>query len=249
MFSVSVRLTCILLLALPLIAVVTFYFRRATRMLFRIVRLSVSAMNQNLQGKPGRPAGGCSSRDARTTTTRATPRSTSAISRRNEIDAPRDGVRRLHRQHGVDRDRRGALVRRRRRHPGGDDARRRGALHAVHRHAVPPHRGPRRTAERSVPRHGERRTDLPGARLGREDPRAASPIPLPRRLRGEVRFEHLDFRYDHDVPVLQDVSLTIAAGEKLAIVDRPGRARARSSSCSGASTTSTTGASSSTTST
>ena len=49
MFAVDVELTLILLLALPIMGTVTFYFRRATRSLFRLVRMSVSALNQNLQ--------------------------------------------------------------------------------------------------------------------------------------------------------------------------------------------------------
>ena len=48
------------------------------------------------------------------------------------------------------------------------------------------------------------------------------PTPLPARLRGEVAFRGLNFGYDPALPVLRDVSLTIAPGEKLAIVGPTG---------------------------
>ena len=49
MMMINVELTLLLLLALPLIAVVTFFFRRRTRVLFRQARQTLSSMNQNLQ--------------------------------------------------------------------------------------------------------------------------------------------------------------------------------------------------------
>ncbi len=42
------------------------------------------------------------------------------------------------------------------------------------------------------------------------------------RVRGEVRFEHVDFRYNEKEPVLEDFSLTIHAGETLALVGHTG---------------------------
>lgn len=41
-------------------------------------------------------------------------------------------------------------------------------------------------------------------------------------LLGEIRFEHVDFRYNDDEPVLTDFSLTIHAGETLALVGHTG---------------------------
>ena len=49
MSMINVELTLLLLLALPLIALVTFFFRRRTRVLFRQARQTLSSMNQNLQ--------------------------------------------------------------------------------------------------------------------------------------------------------------------------------------------------------
>ena len=49
MFSASVKLTLILLCLVPVVGVATYFFRQASREIFRIVRNTVSAMNQNLQ--------------------------------------------------------------------------------------------------------------------------------------------------------------------------------------------------------
>jgi ATP-binding cassette subfamily B protein len=49
MFSASVKLTLILLALVPVVGVATYFFRRATREVFRLVRNSVSSLNQNLQ--------------------------------------------------------------------------------------------------------------------------------------------------------------------------------------------------------
>lgn len=49
-----------------------------------------------------------------------------------------------------------------------------------------------------------------------------NPVPLPADLKGEVRFQHLDFSYVAGSPILKDVSFTIAPGEKVAIVGPTG---------------------------
>ncbi|MDG2278720.1 MAG: ABC transporter ATP-binding protein [Pseudomonadales bacterium] len=49
MLAIDVQLTLMLLLALPVLGLVTFYFRRLTRTLFRQVRQTLSALNQNMQ--------------------------------------------------------------------------------------------------------------------------------------------------------------------------------------------------------
>ena len=48
------------------------------------------------------------------------------------------------------------------------------------------------------------------------------PETLPERLKGEVTFRNVDFGYYGDDPILKDVSFTIAPGEKLAIVGPTG---------------------------
>jgi ATP-binding cassette subfamily B multidrug efflux pump len=49
MLSTSVKLTFILLLLVPVVGIATFFFRRASREVFRLVRNTVSSLNQNLQ--------------------------------------------------------------------------------------------------------------------------------------------------------------------------------------------------------
>jgi ATP-binding cassette subfamily B protein len=49
MFSTSVKLTLLLLALVPVVGVATYFFRRSSREVFRLVRNSISSMNQNLQ--------------------------------------------------------------------------------------------------------------------------------------------------------------------------------------------------------
>ena len=49
-----------------------------------------------------------------------------------------------------------------------------------------------------------------------------SPIPLPDRLLGRIEFKDLSFSYNPGEPVLSNVSFSVAAGEKLAIVGPTG---------------------------
>ncbi len=49
MFSTSVELTLLLLALVPVVGVATHFFRRSSREIFRMVRNSVSSLNQNLQ--------------------------------------------------------------------------------------------------------------------------------------------------------------------------------------------------------
>lgn len=49
MFSTSVKLTLILLALVPVVGIATYFFRQASREVFRLVRNSVSSLNQNLQ--------------------------------------------------------------------------------------------------------------------------------------------------------------------------------------------------------
>ncbi len=49
MLALDVQLTGVLMLAIPIVAVATYLFRRATRTVYRAIRQSISALNQNLQ--------------------------------------------------------------------------------------------------------------------------------------------------------------------------------------------------------
>jgi ATP-binding cassette subfamily B protein len=52
----------------------------------------------------------------------------------------------------------------------------------------------------------------------------AQPLPLPRPVRGAIRFDHVDFRYPSrpDAPALHDFNLDIAPGESVALVGPSG---------------------------
>ena len=53
---------------------------------------------------------------------------------------------------------------------------------------------------------------------------APNPVPLPSPTRGEIRFDGVSFAYPtrHDAPILNDISLTVKPGERLAIVGPSG---------------------------
>ena len=222
MFSVSVELTCILLLALPVIAVVTFYFRRATRLLFRMVRLSVSALNQNLQENLAGLQVVQLSRRENYNYARYTD-----INQRN-LAAETKSMR-LETAYGAFTDSMasiaiGAVLW----FGGGDVVQEEMTLGGVvlftqfiamlfHPIVV---LGEQLNVLFRAMASGERIFQALDWDEKIHEP--AAPVTLPARLRGEVRFRHLDFGYDPDVPVLKDVSLTIAAGEKLAIVGPTG---------------------------
>ena len=48
------------------------------------------------------------------------------------------------------------------------------------------------------------------------------PVELPERLRGKVEFRNVSFAYDPETPILKDVSVVVEAGQKLAIVGPTG---------------------------
>lgn len=49
MFAIDVTLTGYLLISIPVFAVITYFFRQATRRVYRLIRSTVSQLNQNLQ--------------------------------------------------------------------------------------------------------------------------------------------------------------------------------------------------------
>ena len=222
MFSVSAELTLILLAALPLLAAATFYFRRATRALFRQVRLTLSALNQNMQENlAGLQVVHLSRREA------YNHRRYTAINERNLAAETRS--MRLETAYGAFTDSMASIAIGAVLWFGGG---------AVIQEQITLGGMVLFTQFISMLFHpivvlGEQfnvlfRAMASGERIFQAldwDERIHEPehpAQLPARLRGEVEFRRLSFAYQPETPVLRDVSLRIAPGEKLAIVGPTG---------------------------
>ncbi len=222
MLAVDVQLTLILLLATPILGAVTFLFRRVTRQLFRAVRMSLSALNQNMQENlAGMQVVQLSERQqynlARYT-------EINRDNRHNELKSAR-----VETLYGAFTDTMahvalGVIVW----YGGGaviQDEMSLGGVILFTRFID--------LLFQPIVALGEQtnilfRAMASGERIfqaldwDEKIHEPAAPVQLPPRLRGEVRFEHLDFSYDPDVQILHDVTFTIAPGEKLAIVGPTG---------------------------
>ncbi|HJN49891.1 MAG: ABC transporter ATP-binding protein [Pseudomonadales bacterium] len=222
MLSTSVRLTLILLLLVPIVAVATFFFRRASREVFRLVRNSVSSLNQNLQENlSGMQVVQLSQREAHNL---ATYTEINKDNRRYEYKAINLGT-----TYGAFNDSLasmglGIIIW----YGGGEVVQDQMSLGGVilftrfmHMLFTP------------VVMLGEQlnvlfRAMASGERIfqaldwDEQIHEPAEPIQLPPRLKGKVEFRHVNFSYDPDIPILKDVSITIQPGEKLAIVGPTG---------------------------
>ncbi|NBC22167.1 MAG: ATP-binding cassette domain-containing protein [Gammaproteobacteria bacterium] len=222
MFAVDVELTLILLLATPIMGTVTYYFRSKTRQVFRAVRMTLSALNQNLQEN-------------------LSGLQVVQLSERQQYN--------LERYTGINRDNRSHELRSARLetvYGAFTDSMGHVALGVIIWY------GAGAVVQDTMSLGGvilfTRFIDMlfqPIVALGEQTNvlfRAMAsgerifqaldwdekihepdqPVQLPERLDGEVRFEHLSFGYDPDTRILHDVSFTIAPGEKLAIVGPTG---------------------------
>jgi len=222
MLAIDVQLTLILLLVLPIMGSATMYFRRATQQLFRKVRASVSALNQNLQENL-----------AGIQVVQLSVRQEANLERYTRINEEnrRQELKsiRVETLYGAFTDSMshiaiGTIIW----YGGGavvQDAMSLGGVILFTRFID--------MLFQPIVVLGEQTNILFRAMASGErifqaldwDERIhepAEPAQLPARLQGEVRFEHLSFSYDRDVEVLHDVSFTIRAGEKLAIVGPTG---------------------------
>lgn len=222
MLAVDVQLTLILLLALPVMGTVTFFFRRTTRALFRAVRMTLSALNQNMQENlSGLQVVQLSERQAHNL------ERYTAINRDNRASELKSA--RVETLYGAFTDTMahvalGAIVW----YGGGEVVQGEMSLGGVILFT--------RFIDmlfQPIVALGEQtnvlfRAMASGERIfqaldwDEKIHEPGAPAELPRRLRGEVRFEHLDFGYDAGVQILHDVTFTIAPGEKLAIVGPTG---------------------------
>ncbi len=222
MLAVDIELTLLLLIALPIVGGATRYFQRATRQLFRRVRQSVSALNQYLQENL-----------AGLQVVQLSDRQDANLARYTEINARNRQLElksmRLETWYGAFTDSMasvalGAIIW----YAGGNMVQEQISLGGIilftrfidmlfHPVVV---LGEQTNILFRAMASGERIFQALDWDEKIHEP--ANPKALPARLRGEVRFEHLDFAYLPDSPVLRDVSFTIAPGEKLAIVGPTG---------------------------
>jgi len=222
MLAVDVQLTLILLMVLPLLAVVTLYFRRITRHLFRQVRQTLSALNQNMQENL-----------AGLQVVQLSDRQDYNLKRYTDIN-----------ENNRDYELRSARVETL--YGAFNDSLAHIAIGVIIYYGAAEIMDMRMTMGEvvlftqfigmlfhPVVVLGEQTNILFRAMASGERIFQAidwdekihepeQPVALPERLRGEVTFNHVHFAYDQNIPVLKDVSFNIAPGEKLAIVGPTG---------------------------
>ncbi len=222
MLAIDVQLTLMLLLALPVLTAVTYYFRRITRHLFRQVRQTLSALNQNLQENlSGLQVVQLSDRQA------FNLRRYTGINKKNRYYELRSA--RVETLYGAFNDSLAHI-----------------AIGVILWYGASQVSTLSMTLGEvvlftqfigmlfhPVVVLGEQtnilfRAMASGERIfqaidwDEKIHEPANPIALPKRLRGEVRFNHVNFAYEVGAPVLKDVSFTISPGERLAIVGPTG---------------------------
>ncbi|MDH5738208.1 MAG: ABC transporter ATP-binding protein/permease, partial [Gammaproteobacteria bacterium] len=222
MLAISVELTGYLLISIPIFAVITYFFRQATRKVYRAIRNTVSQLNQNLQENlSGMQVVQLSNRED---TNLAVYNDINTENRAQELHAIH-----LETSYGAFMDNMvnmalaviiwlgGSLAMEQTISLGGvilftqfidmfiRPIRVLGQQYNVLFRAMA-------SAERIF-------QALDWSEQTRE-PR--QPVNLDNRVKGKIAFKHLNFGYDTDQPVLHDVSFTIEPGEKLAIVGPTG---------------------------
>ena len=222
MLSIDPALTGILLLALPVMAAATIVFRRATRKLFRLTRQTVSALNQNMQenlaGLQVVQLSGREQRnlaDYRRINQRNLGFETTTARWETLYGALNDSI--AHIAIGVILYYGGGAVIQDHLTLGEVVLFTRFVDMLLHPIVV---LGEQTNILFRAMASGERIFQALDWDEKIHEP--TRPVALPERLEGRIEFSHLSFAYDADVPVLKDLNLRIAAGEKLAIVGPTG---------------------------
>jgi ATP-binding cassette subfamily B multidrug efflux pump len=222
MLSTSVRLTLILLLLVPIVGVATYFFRGATREIFRLVRNTVSAMNQNLQENlSGMQVVQLNDRQAHNLDayTRINQRNLDYENRSINLSTAYSAFNDSLASIGL-----GIIIW----YGGGavvQDEMSLGGVILFTRFM--------NMLFTPVVMLGEQlnvlfRAMASGERIfqaldwDEQIHEPANPVTLPARLQGKVEFRHLQFGYNAETPILKGVSVTIQPGEKLAIVGPTG---------------------------
>jgi ATP-binding cassette, subfamily B, multidrug efflux pump len=222
MLAIDVELTLWLLLAIPIFAVVTYFFRQATRKVYRLIRNSVSQLNQNLQENlSGMQVVQLSNRQTRNL---EVYNQENLDNRKHEINAIY-----LETGYGAFMDNMVNLALAVILWVGGgsflQDAISLGSI-ILFTQFVDMFIRPIRVL-------GQQYNVLFRAMASAErifqaldwneqviEPK--NPVALPARIEGKLEFRNLTFGYDSEQPVLSDVSVSIKPGEKLAIVGPTG---------------------------
>lgn len=222
LFAVNAKLTLILLLVIPVMGLVTTLFRRITQKLFRDVRMSLSALNQNLQENlSGLQVVQISERQKYNLT-----RYTGINKRNRNLEKETATIETMY---GAFTDSVSGIALAMIIYYGGgavvQDEISLGGLVLFTRfidmlfHPIVVLGEQTNILFRAMA-SGERIFQaLDWNEKVREPER---PVQLPARLQGELEFRNLDFSYLPGQAVLRDISFTIQAGEKLAIVGPTG---------------------------
>ncbi len=222
MLAIDVELTLYLLVAVPIFGVITYFFRQATRRVYRVIRNTVSQLNQNLQENlSGMQVVQLSNREARN------------LDRYREINENNRG-RELHAinlesSYGAFMDNMVNMALAVIIWVGGGSALQEtislGSVILFSQFVdmfIRPIRvlGQQYNILFRAMASAERIFQALDWHEQVQEPE--KPAELPERLRGQIEFRHLTFGYDPREPVLHDVSLTVAPGEKLAVVGPTG---------------------------
>jgi ATP-binding cassette subfamily B multidrug efflux pump len=222
MLAIDVELTLYLLIAIPIFGVITYFFRQATRRIYRVIRNTVSQLNQNLQENlSGMAVVQLSNREAKNLDTYSDINMTN---KQRELHAIN-----LESSYGSFMDNMVNMALAVIIWVGGGSA----LQDAISLGSVILFSQFVDMFIRPIRVLGQQYNVLFRAMASAErifqaldwheqvrEP--AHPIALPARLKGELEFRNLTFGYDPREPVLHDVSFTIKAGEKLAIVGPTG---------------------------
>jgi ATP-binding cassette subfamily B protein len=222
MFAINVELTLWLLLAIPIFTVITYFFRQATRRVYRAIRNTVSQLNQNLQENlSGVQVVQLSNRQAHNL---GVYREINRENQKQEINAIY-----LETGYGAFMDNMvnvalaviiwiggGSVI---------QDAISLGSVILFTQFIdmfIRPIRvlGQQYNVLFRAMASAERIFQALDWHEQIEEPER--PVVLPERIAGKLEFRHLDFGYDADNPVLHDISVTISPGEKLAVVGPTG---------------------------
>ncbi len=222
MFAIDVKLTLYLMLSIPIFAVITYFFRMATRRVYRQIRNTVSQLNQNLQENlAGVQVVQLSNREEHNLDVYKTINTTN---QKHEIHAIQ-----LETAYGAFMDNMvnmalavilwvggGAVL---------QDAISLGSVILFTQFVdmfIRPIRvlGMQYNVLFRAMASAERIFQALDWHETIREP--SQPTRLPDRLAGKIEFRHLTFGYKSSSPILKDVSLTISPGEKLAIVGPTG---------------------------